>query len=74
MGTIFVGGVHGVGKTEICKCVAKHLKLFHSTASTMIKELDSSAVKQHTKSVDSVPKNQGLLVQAVTQLISSRAF
>ena len=71
MGTIFVGGVHGVGKTDICMRVAKQLKLSHFSASAMIKALDSSAVKQHTKSVDSVPKNQDLLVQAVTQFLSS---
>ena len=71
MGTFFVAGVHGVGKTDICTRVAKQLKLAHFTASAMIKALDSSAVKKHTKSVDSVPKNQDLLVQAVTQFLST---
>jgi adenylate kinase len=71
MGTIFVGGVHGVGKTDVCTRVSNQLTLSHFTASAMIKALDSSAVKQHTKSVDSVPKNQDLLVQAVAQFYSS---
>lgn len=67
MGTIFVGGVHGVGKTEACKSLADNFSLSHFTASNLIKSLDSSAVKAHTKSVDSVPKNQSLLVQAVNK-------
>jgi adenylate kinase len=71
MGIFFVGGVHGVGKTDVCSRVAARLKLAHFTASAMIKALDFSAVKQHTKSVDSVPKNQDLLVQAVTHFLSS---
>jgi adenylate kinase len=71
MGTFFVAGVHGVGKTDLCTRVAKQLTLAHYTASAMIKALDSSAVKQHTKAVDSVPKNQDLLIQAVTKFLSS---
>jgi adenylate kinase len=37
----------------------------------MIKALDSSAIKQRTKAVDSVPKNQDLLIQAVAKFLSS---
>lgn len=65
MGTIFVGGVHGVGKTEACKKIAAEISTSHFSASVMIKELDSTAVKSHTKSIDDVLKNQQLLIHAV---------
>jgi adenylate kinase len=71
MGTIFIGGVHGVGKTVICRRVASQLELFHNTASAMIAALNSSVIKPHTKSVDNISRNQDILVQAINQYFSS---
>ncbi len=70
MGIVFIGGVHGVGKTSSCVTVSQVMSLPHFTASNLIKSLDSNAVKTHTKSVASVSKNQDLLVEAAKQILS----
>jgi 2-phosphoglycerate kinase len=35
---IFVGGIHGVGKTLFCRNVTQHLDIEHVTASSLIRE------------------------------------
>jgi len=62
--TIFVGGIHGVGKTEFCKVVAQHLYIDHISASDLIRKsgkLFSTAEKQ----IGKVTENQNLLVDAL---------
>lgn len=46
-GLIFVGGVHGVGKTTLCHCVAKLLGAEHVTAGDLIR---SVATESHIAS------------------------
>ena len=65
MGTIFVAGVHGVGKTTCCIEVAQQLCVPHYSASELIKAEKQAAIAGNTKEVIDVRGNQELLTQAV---------
>lgn len=69
MKVIFVGGIHGVGKTTGCKVVAEELGIPHYTASQVIKGEKASAVAGQSKLVADIDENQRLLTQGVSKLI-----
>lgn len=64
---IFVAGVHGVGKSFLCKKYASQHNIIHKSASELIKDFDSSSVpsNKHTKDID---KNQEILIHAVNSI------
>ena len=57
---IFVGGIHGVGKTTLCKKISKD----HFSSSDLISMLDLRRVKQDKK-VDNIRDNQNMLLESV---------
>ena len=58
---IFVGGIHGVGKTTLCKKISKELSIDHFSSSDLISML---RVKQDKK-VDNIRDNQNMLLESV---------
>jgi len=68
VGIIFVGGVHGVGKTTSCKLAATRCRVSHYSASSLISREKESAISKTGKSVDDIEENQGLLIQAANRL------
>ncbi|SDF56990.1 adenylate kinase [Paenibacillus sp. cl6col] len=65
---IFVGGIHGVGKTYLCKEICKEIDLPHFSASQLIrkqKEEEMSALKN----VTDVKANQAALIMAINNLM-----
>lgn len=67
---IFIGGVHGVGKTEISRRVAQELHLVHLTASNLIREAGET-IEKGVKQVHSVLKNQNALLDALNKYKST---
>ncbi len=65
MGIVFVGGVHGVGKSTSCQEVAERTGLQWLTASSLIKAEEQSAVAEHSKVVLDAVGNQELLIRSV---------
>lgn len=61
---LFVGGIHGVGKTEFCRKIADQLKIDHITASTLIREARQS-IADEQKLVAKVVENQELLIRSL---------
>ena len=61
---IFVGGIHGVGKTTFCKKIAKNSKLEHFSSSELISMLDYQRIKKDKKVID-IKDNQNILLDAV---------
>ncbi len=58
--TVFIGGVHGVGKTYFCKSLTDHFDVEHVTAS----ELIGRHIKhQIDKTVPDIEKNQLILAE-----------
>ena len=70
MGTIFVAGVHAVGKTTCCMAATKQLGYPHFSASEIIKAEKSSAVTSDSKEVRDVTENQQLLIRGVDKILN----
>lgn len=66
--TLFVGGVHAVGKTFVLKPVCESLGLRHATASQLIKEQRGLSNWTVSRQVDDIAENQRALVAAVKRL------
>lgn len=64
MPILFVGGVHGVGKSTMCTSLAHEFSAEYWSASELIKTEKATAVAQHGKLVANVNNNQDLLTRA----------
>lgn len=71
--TIFVAGVHGVGKTFATKSACQKLGLVHATASQLIREERGQATWDSAKMVSEVDQNQAALISAVRRIRESGA-
>lgn len=61
---IFVGGIHGVGKTTLCKKISKELSIDQFSSSDLIFMLDSRKIKQD-KRVNNIRNNQKMLLESM---------
>ena len=71
MKVIFIGGVHGVGKSTACSQAADNLSCLHVRASDVIRQERSNAIARHGKLVKDVNGNQELLLQGFERIKSS---
>lgn len=61
---IFVGGIHGVGKTTLCNEISEKLKIENYSSSALIAKLNSEKVREDKKVVD-IEQNQDILIKAI---------
>ncbi len=61
---IFVGGIHGVGKSSFCTAMAKVLEFDHVSASNLIR-VSGKAPNFEQKRVDDIEENQDRLIRAL---------
>lgn len=73
MGIFFVCGIHGVGKTAICKEAASGMGVPCFSASELIRTQDASALG-HSKLVKNLDHNQNILIQAVQAKINKHNY
>lgn len=66
--TVFVGGIHGVGKTYLGAPAANHLGIRHATASQLIREERGLQTWGNDKRVAGIEENQAALISATTRL------
>lgn len=66
--TIFIVGIHGVGKTYLAKPAAERLSLVYATASQLIREERGSIAWDKKKQVNEVAENQAALIRAVNRI------
>ncbi len=66
---IFVGGIHGVGKTYLCKSLEESLSFKHYSASQLIKSLKDGQSVSIDKRVANIDGNQQLLLTAISEYI-----
>lgn len=71
MGIVFVGGVHGVGKSTCCQQIAERTGMQWLTASALIKAEMQSTSTEHSKFVLDPVRNQELLVSGVRKHVRS---
>lgn len=65
---IFVGGIHGVGKTTLCKKISSELSIEYFSSSELISKLDSQRVNDD-KIAHDIKDNQNILLDAVQQFL-----
>ncbi len=66
---IFIGGIHGVGKTTFCKKVFKNIDVNHYSASHLIKSLNKEPINDKNKKVVNINKNQDKLIAAIDKYV-----
>lgn len=69
--TIFVAGVHGVGKSSMCEAYAQKSEYLHKSASQLIKDAKANAIETGTKAVKDIAGNQQLLIESVEAIRAS---
>lgn len=65
----FISGIHGVGKTTLCKLLQKELTINHYSCSDLIKQ--NSCYIEESKVVINADKNQNILLDALGKLDES---
>ena len=68
---IFIGGVHGVGKTSMCTKVCDVLGIEHYSASNLIKKVKRVTFPTN-KHIAGIEENQDSLITAVERYISGQ--
>jgi adenylate kinase len=61
---IFVGGIHGVGKTTLCKNIELRFNIKHFSASNLIAQ-EKAEENLRNKRVENIDENQDSLVTAI---------
>lgn len=64
---IFVGGIHGVGKTTFCKCFYKRFNINTYSASRLIEQKRNEQFSKDKK-ISNISSNQNVLIDALTEL------
>lgn len=65
---IFIGGIHGVGKTTFCQNLSFNLDMHHFSSSKLIADERENA-DQPIKNVFDVDKNQELLLRGLSKVL-----
>ena len=70
---IFIGGIHGVGKSTVCTKISDSLKIKSYSASSLIKSV-SGLTFPSDKKIKGINKNQDLLITAVDKYIDPNIY
>lgn len=70
---IFIGGIHGVGKTSLCKDLATQHEIPHFSASKLISN-EKEEVYSLNKLIPDIEQNQDLLSNSLNRLTISSWF
>lgn len=64
---IFIAGIHGVGKSTLCKSVIDPMGVKHLTASEIIKKYRQVQIENKTKYAANIDENQITLIEGLHQ-------
>ena len=67
---IFIGGVHGIGKTTLCKSVCSEFNVIHHSASELITK-HSHIEFQSSARVENIDRNQDALIGAINKYLNT---
>ena len=70
---IFIGGVHGVGKTTLCKKIESRFNIEHFSASNLIAK-EKAEENLRNKQVENITGNQDFLVTAINKYFKSETW
>lgn len=66
---VFIGGIHGVGKTHLCNEICKEIDTPHFSASQLIRKQKEEDMKR-TKNVVDIKGNQDALISAISNYVA----
>lgn len=66
---VFIGGIHGVGKTHLCNEICKEFDTPHFSASQLIRKQKEEDMKR-TKNVVDIKGNQDALILAISNYVA----
>lgn len=69
----FIAGIHGVGKSTLCKKISERHSIPHYSASELIKKVRSEAFSSD-KIARNVGKNQDFLITAINEFVPEQAI
>ncbi|HUU18176.1 MAG TPA: ATP-binding protein [Sedimentisphaerales bacterium] len=67
---IFIGGVHGIGKTTLCKSVCTKFNVIHHSASKLITKYSHIKLPSNMR-VENINRNQDALIQAINKYLDT---
>lgn len=70
---IFIGGIHGVGKTYFCNNIVNKFNLKAYSASELISRIKGEQFNK-LKRVENINKNQDILIEAIDHLVDKNNF
>jgi len=70
---IFIGGIHGVGKTTLCRKISKKIPLKHYSASELISKLKCENIGKD-KRVSNVIENQNILLESIDRYLTDEEY
>ncbi|WP_246070635.1 ATP-binding protein [Paenibacillus kobensis] len=70
---IFIGGIHGVGKTSLCNDLTKHYEISHFSASKLISD-EKEEIYSRNKLIHDIEQNQDFLSTSLNRLNISDWF
>ena len=68
---IFIGGVHGIGKTTLCKSVCSKFNVIHHSASELITRYSHIEFQSNAR-VENINRNQDALISAIGKYLSTK--
>lgn len=71
---IFIGGIHGVGKSTLCERLSSVTGIKHYSASGLINSLKRDSINNRDKRVHDIDNNQELLITAMHQYIDQNSL
>lgn len=70
---IFIGGIHGVGKSSLCAASSQELKIPHYVASDLIRKISDEDKFLH-KEVKNLGRNQDALIRSIQRYVDETLF
>lgn len=65
---IFIGGIHGVGKSTICQDICRKIEIEYLSASKLLKWTEKN-MDSSSKKVNDIPNTQNQLITALKQIV-----
>ena len=65
---IFIGGVHGIGKTTLCRSICSKFNITHHSASELIKRYSHIEFALNAR-VENIDENQEALINAINEYL-----
>ena len=70
---IFVGGVHGVGKSTLCRKICNEISVVHRSASDLISRITKNKFPLN-KCIEGLESNQDILILAIDRYLDTEQY